>query len=95
MTRGMPTRHSACAQEDLTLKLHSKAGVKNSCPQIDISYEVLMIELAYFYLSQLENILPPLGVAGKKWPFFPISSGKKHPTTHDAVEEGCYRLPLD
>ena len=29
-----------------------------------------MIELAYFYLSQLENILPPLGVAGKKWPFF-------------------------
>ena len=44
MTRGMPTRHSACAQEDLTLKLHSKAGVKNSCPQIDIELELELIQ---------------------------------------------------
>ena len=26
--------------------------------------------------------------------FFSFSSGKKHPTTRDAVEEGCYRVPL-
>jgi hypothetical protein len=88
--------HSACAfKKFLRLNCIKKASLKYSCPQIDISHEVLMIELAYFYLPQLENIFPPLRVAGKKWPFFSFSSGKKHPTTHDAVEEGCYRLPLD
>jgi hypothetical protein len=90
-----PLGHSACAfKKFLRLNCIKKASLKYSCPQIDISHEVLMIELAYFYLPQLENIFPPLRVAGKKWPFFSFSSGKKHPTTHDVVEEGCYSLPL-
>jgi len=63
--------HSACAfKKFLRLNCIKKASLKYSCPQIDISHEVLMIELAYFYLPQLENIFTPLGVAGKKWPFF-------------------------